>query len=54
MLASIFRVIIERQPPRNLAGLPLVLFLFECVDEFDGREEPNALAVMREASGGIC
>jgi hypothetical protein len=34
------------KPPRNLAGLPLVLFLFESVDEFDGGEEPYALAVM--------
>jgi hypothetical protein len=34
------------EPPRNLAGLPLVLFLFEGVDEFDGGEEPDALAVM--------
>ena len=34
------------KPPRNLAGLSLVLFLFESVDEFDGGEEPYALAVM--------
>jgi hypothetical protein len=32
--------------PRNLAGLPVVLFLFESVDEFDGGEEPYALTVM--------
>src|ERR1700689_5112947 len=29
------------EAPRNLAGLPLVLFLFESVDEFDRGEEPN-------------
>jgi hypothetical protein len=34
------------KPPRNLAGLPLVLLLFEGVDEFDGGEEADALAVM--------
>ena len=34
------------EPPRNLAGLPLVLLLFEGVDEFDGGEEADALAVM--------
>src|SRR4051812_412316 len=30
----------------DLPSPPLVLFLFEGVDEFDGREEPHALAVM--------
>ena len=30
----------------DLPGLALVLFLFEGVDEFDGGEEPDALAVM--------
>ena len=34
------------KPPRNLAGLPLALFLFEGVDEFDGGEAPDTLAVM--------
>ena len=34
------------KPPRNLAWLSLVLFLFEGVDEFDGGEEADALAVM--------
>ena len=34
------------KPSGDLAWLALVLFLFEGVDEFDGREEPDALAVM--------
>ena len=34
------------EPAGDLAGLSLVLFLFKGVDEFDGREEPDALAVM--------
>ncbi len=34
------------EPPCDLAGFPLALLLFEGVDEFDGREEPDALAVM--------
>src|SRR5260370_39838509 len=34
------------KPSRNLPGPPLKLFLFEGVDEFDGGEEPDALAVM--------
>ena len=33
------------KPRCDLAGLPLVLFLFERVDEFDCGEEPDALAV---------
>ena len=34
------------KPSGDLAWLALALFLFEGVDEFDGREEPDALAVM--------
>jgi len=34
------------KPSRNLSGPSLKLFLFEGVDEFDGGEEPDALAVM--------
>src|SRR6202044_800551 len=34
------------EPRRDLAGFALKLLLFESVDEFDGGEEPNALAVM--------
>jgi hypothetical protein len=34
------------EPPGDLPGLSLMLFLFEGVDEFDGGEEPDALAVM--------
>src|SRR5271156_3530152 len=34
------------EPRRDLSGLSLKLFLFEGVDEFDGGEEPDALAVM--------
>jgi len=30
----------------DLPGFSLVFFLFKGVDEFDGREEPDALAVM--------
>ncbi len=35
-----------REPSGDLAGLALVLFLFEGVDEIDGGEEPDALAMM--------
>src|SRR5664279_1653522 len=34
------------KPPGDLSRLSLKLFLFEGVDEFDGGEEPDALAVM--------
>jgi hypothetical protein len=34
------------EAPRDLSGLSLKLFLFEGVDEFDGGEEPDALAVV--------
>src|SRR5580692_7839176 len=34
------------EPRRDLAGFALKLLLFEGVDEFDGGEEPNALAVL--------
>ena len=34
------------EPPCDLASFPLALLLFEGVDEFDGGEEPDALAVM--------
>jgi hypothetical protein len=34
------------EPRRELAGFALKLLLFESVDEFDGGEEPYALAVM--------
>src|ERR1700733_12191855 len=34
------------EPRRDLAGFALKLLLFERVDEFDGGEEPDALAVM--------
>src|SRR5271156_2228325 len=34
------------EPRRDLSGLSLKLFLFEGVDEFDGGEEPDALAVL--------
>src|SRR5271155_1857649 len=34
------------KPPRDLAGFALKLLLFESVDEFDGGEEPDALAMM--------
>ena len=34
------------KPRRDLAGFALKLLLFESVDEFDGGEEPYALAVM--------
>src|ERR1700734_3646770 len=34
------------EPGGDLAGFALKLLLFESVDEFDGGEEPNALAVM--------
>ena len=35
-----------REPRRDLSWLSLKLFLFEGVDEFDGGEEPDALAVV--------
>ena len=34
------------EPPCDLAGFPLALLLFESVDEFDGGEEPDALAMV--------
>ena len=34
------------EPRRELAGFALKLLLFESVDEFNGGEEPDALAVM--------
>ena len=34
------------EPSCDLSGLSLKLFLFEGVDELDGREEPDTLAVM--------
>ena len=34
------------EPSGELPCLTVMLFLFEGVDEFDGREEPDALAVM--------
>src|ERR1700728_5123918 len=34
------------EPRRDLAGFALKLLLFESVDEFDGGEEPDALAVV--------
>jgi hypothetical protein len=34
------------KPPRDLSRLPLKLFLFEGVDELNGGEEPDALAMM--------
>ena len=34
------------EPSCDLPGLSLKLFLFEGVDELDGREEPDTLAVM--------
>ena len=34
------------EPAGDLAGFALKLLLFESVDEFDGGEEPYALAVM--------
>src|SRR4051812_14921519 len=43
------------EPSSELPSLPLVLFLFEGIDEFDRREEPHALAVMLDgldADGG--
>src|SRR3984957_3414836 len=36
----------EGAPGRDLAGFALKLLLFESVDEFDGGEEPAALAVV--------
>src|SRR5690554_4463020 len=34
------------EPIGDLPGLALGLFLLECIDQFDGREEANPLAVM--------
>jgi len=34
------------EPIGNLSGLALSFLLFQCIDEFDGGEEANALAVM--------
>src|SRR5271166_2706407 len=34
------------KPPGDLSGLALKLFLFERIDELDGGEEPDALAMM--------
>jgi hypothetical protein len=36
----------DGEPRRDLAGFALKLLLFKSVDEFDGGEEPDALAVM--------
>lgn len=40
----------------DLSGFTIGLFLFESVNEFDGREEPNLLAVMLDAldAAGSC
>ena len=35
-----------REPGGDLAGFALKLLLFESVDEFDGGEEPDALAMV--------
>ena len=47
-----------REPSGDLAGLALVLFLFERVDEIDGGEEPDAFAVVLDGldadRGGEC
>ena len=43
------------EPAGDLPGLSLGFFLFEGVDEFDGREEPDPLVVMLDgldADGG--
>jgi hypothetical protein len=37
------------EPPSDLPSLPLKLLLFEGVDEFNGREEPDTLAVMLDS-----
>ena len=34
------------EPAGDLAGAPLGFFLFKRIDQFDGGEEPDALAVM--------
>jgi hypothetical protein len=39
------------EPRRDLARFALKLLLFESVDEFDGGEEPYALAVMLDGLG---
>src|SRR5271166_5622863 len=42
------------EPRRDLAGFALKLLLFESVDEFDGGEEPDALAVMLDGLDADC
>ena len=42
------------EPRRDLAGSALKLLLFESVDEFDGGEEPYALAVMFDGLDADC
>src|SRR5271154_4223803 len=42
------------EPRRDLAGFALKLLLFESVDEFDGGEEPYALAVMLDGLDADC
>ena len=42
------------EPRRDLAGFALKLLLFESVDEFDGGEEPDALAVMVDGLDADC
>src|SRR3984885_11666659 len=42
------------EPRRDLAGFGLKLLLFESVDEFDGGEEPDALAVMLDRLDADC
>ena len=42
------------EPRRDLAGFALKLLLFESVDEFDGGEEPYALAVMLDRLDADC
>ena len=40
------------EPGGDLSWLALKLFLFKSVDEFDGGEEPDALAVMLDGLDG--
>src|SRR5271156_5341130 len=42
------------EPRRDLAGFALKLLLFESVDEFDGGEEPDALAVLLDGLDTDC
>jgi hypothetical protein len=42
------------EPGRDLAGFALKLLLLESVDEFDGGEEPYALAVMLDGLDADC